>query len=91
MTTSGALTRRISRRNLTVGTAGAALASNVAAPGILAQSSYSEHWLAISDRPSRSTDQAMITSKRRWVASRHIASNAGRLSRPLAPLTPWSL
>jgi branched-chain amino acid transport system substrate-binding protein len=37
MTTSGALTRRISRRNFMVGTAGAALASNLAAPGILAQ------------------------------------------------------
>jgi hypothetical protein len=39
-------------------------------------------------RPRRSTDQAMTTSNWRLVASRHIASNAGRLSRPLAPLMP---
>jgi hypothetical protein len=39
-------------------------------------------------RPSRSTDQAMITSKCRFVASRHSASKAGRLSRPFAPLMP---
>ncbi|MEA2949904.1 MAG: hypothetical protein QOI40_5234, partial [Alphaproteobacteria bacterium] len=37
MTTSGASTRGISRRKFMAGTAGAALASNLAAPAILAQ------------------------------------------------------
>jgi len=42
-------------------------------------------------RPRRSTDQAMTTSNWRRKASRSIALYAGRLSRPLAPLMPWSL
>jgi branched-chain amino acid transport system substrate-binding protein len=37
MTTSSAMARRISRRKFMAGTAGAALASNLAAPGLLAQ------------------------------------------------------
>jgi hypothetical protein len=41
-------------------------------------------------RPSRSTDQALTMSNSRRVASRHSLSNAGRLSRPLVPLMPWS-
>jgi hypothetical protein len=42
-------------------------------------------------RPNLSTLQAMTTSNSRRVAARHSASKAGRLSRPLAPLMPWSL
>jgi hypothetical protein len=42
-------------------------------------------------RPRRSTDQAITMSNRRWVAFRQSASKAGRLSRPFAPLIPWSL
>jgi len=41
--------------------------------------------------PSRSTDQAMTTSNCRRIPSRCRASKDGRLSRPLAPLMPWSL
>jgi hypothetical protein len=41
-------------------------------------------------RPNRSTDHAMTMSNSRRAASRHSLSNAGRLSRPLAPLMPWS-
>ena len=36
-------------------------------------------------RPSRSTDHAITMSNCRLAASRHSRSNAGRLSRPLAP------
>ena len=41
-------------------------------------------------RPSRSTDHAMTKSNWRLVASRQSASKAGRSSRALAPLIPWS-
>ena len=47
-----------------------------------------QHHQSWSERPSPSTDQAMITSHSRRTVALSIWSNAGRFSRPLAPEMP---